>query len=141
MPKLKILLFFRGHYQIKNQTNMYQWKKSPHRIVGKNLHCISSANSSFTIEVILLLFLKESTNRGEYLKVKFLEVRYQFGRCFLDSLLFWSNFCRINKKSCLSWFWRKQCECRHLFEFFEQTSPKGFSASKCDVGNWIFSKS
>ena len=21
-----------------------------------------------------------------------------------------------------------------------QTSPKGFSASKCDVGNWIFSK-
>ena len=21
------------------------------------------------------------------------------------------------------------------------TSPKGFSASKCDVGNWIFSKS
>ena len=25
--------------------------------------------------------------------------------------------------------------------FFERTSPKGFSASKCDVGNWIFSKS
>ena len=23
----------------------------------------------------------------------------------------------------------------------EETSPKGFSASKCDVGNWIFSKS
>jgi Leu/Phe-tRNA-protein transferase len=23
---------------------------------------------------------------------------------------------------------------------FEKTSPKGFSASKCDVGNWIFSK-
>ena len=23
----------------------------------------------------------------------------------------------------------------------KQTSPKGFSASKCDVGNWIFSKS
>ena len=22
-----------------------------------------------------------------------------------------------------------------------ETSPKGFSASKCDVGNWIFSKS
>ena len=22
----------------------------------------------------------------------------------------------------------------------EKTSPKGFSASKCDVGNWIFSK-
>ena len=22
-----------------------------------------------------------------------------------------------------------------------KTSPKGFSASKCDVGNWIFSKS
>ena len=25
--------------------------------------------------------------------------------------------------------------------FNEKTSPKGFSASKCDVGNWIFSKS
>ena len=24
---------------------------------------------------------------------------------------------------------------------FNETSPKGFSASKCDVGNWIFSKS
>ena len=24
---------------------------------------------------------------------------------------------------------------------YEQTSPKGFSASKCDVGDWIFSKS
>ena len=24
---------------------------------------------------------------------------------------------------------------------FPRTSPKGFSASKCDVGNWIFSKS
>ena len=26
-------------------------------------------------------------------------------------------------------------------EIFLKTSPKGFSASKCDVGNWIFSKS
>ena len=25
--------------------------------------------------------------------------------------------------------------------FSRKTSPKGFSASKCDVGNWIFSKS
>ena len=25
--------------------------------------------------------------------------------------------------------------------FYQQTSPKGVSASKCDVGNWIFSKS
>ena len=24
---------------------------------------------------------------------------------------------------------------------FKETSPKGFSASKCDVGYWIFSKS
>ena len=24
---------------------------------------------------------------------------------------------------------------------FEKTSLKGFSASKCDIGNWIFSKS
>ena len=23
---------------------------------------------------------------------------------------------------------------------FQKKSPKGFSASKCDVGNWIFSK-
>ena len=27
------------------------------------------------------------------------------------------------------------------FESEKKTSPKGFSASKCDVGNWIFSKS
>ena len=27
------------------------------------------------------------------------------------------------------------------FNINEKTSPKGFSASKCDVGNWIFSKS
>ena len=25
--------------------------------------------------------------------------------------------------------------------YLKKTSPKGFSASKCDVGNWIFSKS
>ena len=25
------------------------------------------------------------------------------------------------------------------FQFYHSTSPKGFSASKCDVGNWIFS--
>ena len=28
-----------------------------------------------------------------------------------------------------------------MFENETKTSPKGFSASKCDVGNWIFSKS
>ena len=26
-------------------------------------------------------------------------------------------------------------------KYTKKTSPKGFSASKCDVGNWIFSKS
>ena len=26
-------------------------------------------------------------------------------------------------------------------QFFEKTSPKGFSASRCEVGNWILSKS
>ena len=30
---------------------------------------------------------------------------------------------------------------KKLFAFDKKTSPKGFSASKFDVGNWIFSKS
>ena len=29
----------------------------------------------------------------------------------------------------------------HSFLIAKETSVKGFSASKCDVGNWIFSKS
>ena len=30
---------------------------------------------------------------------------------------------------------------KRILTYLPKTSPKGFSASKCDVGNWIFSKS
>ena len=48
MPKLKFFLFSDGKKQIIIK------KKLPHEIIGENLHCINSANSSSTTEVTLV---------------------------------------------------------------------------------------
>jgi hypothetical protein len=46
-----------------------------------------------------------------------------------------------NSKLIKSQWWRKKhWHFKHLGKNYEKTSPKGFSLSKCDEGNRIFSK-
>ena len=47
--------------------------------------------------------------------------------------------CEIESSRPESSFWSQLWSLKEQFN--KKTSPKGFSASNCDVGNWIFSKS